>query len=268
MVFQSVQFRPGIEPKTTSSSTMASTLSANSHHPLHSKFPLPSFKCSDTHFRFPTQLPASAQNSPSPRQADEDQLDYATCSGSGASLQHQPPPVTAQEAKSKIFIRIRTKTKSSSSSGEGQVAAGDGDKAEPRGEEPSEEATAPPKTWNLRPRKPPVAGKASNVGAGPLRTGVMPQKDVKTRNQTSGRPELSRSRVVVNEATKADQEKKKKKTLSITIPLSKYEIEEDFLAMTGSKPSRRTSKRSRTVKKQLDSLFPGLHLDSIGLDSY
>ncbi|XP_059643813.1 uncharacterized protein LOC132285635 [Cornus florida] len=54
-----------------------------------------------------------------------------------------------------------------------------------------------------------------------------------------------------------------------SISLSQEEIVSDFLAMTGTKPKRRpTKKRPKIVQKNLDSVFPGLWLTEVTLDQY
>ncbi|KAL5798948.1 hypothetical protein ACOSQ2_003768 [Xanthoceras sorbifolium] len=63
-------------------------------------------------------------------------------------------------------------------------------------------------------------------------------------------------------------EKLEKRKRSISIALSKEEIEADILAITGSKPTRKPKKRPKNVQRQLDKLFPGLCLKSITLDTY
>ena len=153
--------------------------------------------------------------------------------------------MTTQEPKSKIFLRIRTKAKSSSD---------EVDEAGDRTTKVVEAKAEESKMWNLRPRKSPATKPSNGGGAGPLRTGALampPPQVIKTRNP-SGRPELSRTQMVVVNEAKAEE---KKKRVSISVPLSKQEIEEDFLVMTGSKPSKRPKKRARIVKKHLDVIF-------------
>ncbi|KAJ4727240.1 DUF1639 family protein [Melia azedarach] len=136
---------------------------------------------------------------------------------------------TASSEGSRSRIFIRIKTKNSKIAEE-VADAGDQNCVA----EDAEELV--PKTWNLRPRK-------------------LVTKDVKT-------PAPSPAKI----AEKKEKEKEKKRKFSI--PLSKEEIEDDFLTMTGNKPSRRPKKRARNVQKQLDYVFPGLWLASITPDSY
>ncbi|KAL5862309.1 hypothetical protein ACOSQ3_003596 [Xanthoceras sorbifolium] len=63
-------------------------------------------------------------------------------------------------------------------------------------------------------------------------------------------------------------EKLEKRKLSISIALTKEEIEADILAITGSKPTRRPKKRPKNVQRQLDNLFPGICLKSITPNTY
>ncbi|XP_074575431.1 uncharacterized protein LOC141831909 [Curcuma longa] len=64
----------------------------------------------------------------------------------------------------------------------------------------------------------------------------------------------------------AEEERKRK--VGLTVPLTAEEIEEDVYALTGSRPRRRPKKRPRVVQRQIDSLFPGLWLSDITVESY
>lgn len=61
-------------------------------------------------------------------------------------------------------------------------------------------------------------------------------------------------------------EKREGRKFSVT--LSKSDIEEDYLEMVGRRPPRRPRKRTRTIRRQLDSLFPGLWLTEVTPDMY
>ncbi|XP_021753591.1 uncharacterized protein LOC110718959 [Chenopodium quinoa] len=50
--------------------------------------------------------------------------------------------------------------------------------------------------------------------------------------------------------------------------LSKQEIEEDFIAMLGTRPARRPKKRPKYVQRQIDAVFPGYWLSEISADMY
>ncbi|CAI0454607.1 unnamed protein product [Linum tenue] len=61
---------------------------------------------------------------------------------------------------------------------------------------------------------------------------------------------------------------KKEPRAKFTVSLSRKEIEDDFMAMIGHRPARRPKKRPRIVQKQMDTLFPGLWLGEVTVDSY
>ncbi|XP_052192121.1 uncharacterized protein LOC127801231 [Diospyros lotus] len=112
------------------------------------------------------------------------------------------------------------------------------------------------KTWNLRPRRaarmPPDAnGGTSKVG------GSLPENKAHSQQVAQFR-----------DGPHADVVEKKEKRRKFSVSLSRQEIEEDFFAITGSKPTRKPKKRTRTIQKQLDYLFPGLWLDEISPDLY
>ncbi|XP_061345020.1 uncharacterized protein LOC133290890 [Gastrolobium bilobum] len=68
-----------------------------------------------------------------------------------------------------------------------------------------------------------------------------------------------------------NKKKKKKKTnerAKFSVSLSKEEVEQDFLALVGTRPPRRPKKRPRIVQRQLDTLFPGLWLTEVTAESY
>ncbi|KAI4356668.1 hypothetical protein L6164_000672 [Bauhinia variegata] len=137
------------------------------------------------------------------------------------------------DGKSKILIRIPARIKGAVD--ETQCAVED--------DEPMA------KTWNLRPRR--------AVTKPPHANGSAPEN--KPRSQS--RPELAATRA-------APEEKAAKKRQMFSISLSKEEIEEDFLGMTGSRPPRKPKRRARTVQKQLDEIFPGLWLTNVTADLY
>ncbi|CAI0553138.1 unnamed protein product [Linum tenue] len=61
---------------------------------------------------------------------------------------------------------------------------------------------------------------------------------------------------------------KKEPRAKFTVGLSRKEIEEDFMAMIAHRPARRPKKRPRIVQKQMDTLFPGLWLGEVTVDTY
>lgn len=120
-----------------------------------------------------------------------------------------------------------------------------------------------PKVWNLRPRRPPVNQKQSTGGSPAIGTSRL--RDNKTSHEINNNKQSSE---LINNNNNNNSDLKKMKNQKFSIPLSRGEIEEDILLLTGSKPSRRPKKRPRAIQKQLDNLFPGLWLDSITADSY
>ncbi|XP_009392921.2 uncharacterized protein LOC103978740 isoform X3 [Musa acuminata AAA Group] len=68
--------------------------------------------------------------------------------------------------------------------------------------------------------------------------------------------------------TAATDEEDKRRKSGLTVSLTADEIEEDIYAVTGSRPRRRPKKRPRAVQRLLDSLFPGLWLSEITVESY
>nr|XP_011469242.1 PREDICTED: uncharacterized protein LOC105352894 [Fragaria vesca subsp. vesca] len=105
------------------------------------------------------------------------------------------------------------------------------------------------KTWNLRPRKPRKPVRNPNRDA----TGA-------AGAQNNRNPGVGRSRPARVPQSKKPPEPR----MEISLTLTKEEIEEDFLRMTGKKPARRPKMRLKNVQKQLDILTPGqLYLDDI-----
>ncbi|GMI87840.1 hypothetical protein like AT1G25370 [Hibiscus trionum] len=97
-----------------------------------------------------------------------------------------------------------------------------------------EKEESPARPWNLRTRRP-VGEGANNIYSSP------------------------------SVASSADKKRPRPK---FSVPLSKKEIEQDFMVMTGRRPPSRPKKRARHVQKQLDSVFPGLWLTEVSADSY
>ncbi|GAB4853569.1 hypothetical protein Ancab_017760 [Ancistrocladus abbreviatus] len=60
----------------------------------------------------------------------------------------------------------------------------------------------------------------------------------------------------------------KRPRAKFSVPLSRQEVEEDFMEMLGKRPPRKPRKRPKYVQKQLDALFPGLWLLEITADMY
>ncbi|XP_078431193.1 uncharacterized protein LOC144703006 [Wolffia australiana] len=64
------------------------------------------------------------------------------------------------------------------------------------------------------------------------------------------------------------REERSEKRRGFSRCLSKEEIEEDFLALAGSKPPRRPRKHPRPVHKQIETIYPGLYLCEITPELY
>ncbi|XP_051132894.1 uncharacterized protein LOC127252655 [Andrographis paniculata] len=119
------------------------------------------------------------------------------------------------------------------------------------------------KTWNLRPRKP--IRKSLNMSTSSMKNNGSSISE-KNKNQSPLRNLHKRS--AENGGAAAAGEKKEKRKLSISIALSKEEIEEDIFALTGLKPARRPKKRPKNIQRQVDCVFPGAWLQGITADSY
>ncbi|XP_027106547.2 uncharacterized protein [Coffea arabica] len=113
------------------------------------------------------------------------------------------------------------------------------------------------KTWNFRPRKP-IRPSLNLNGSGFKNNGSTVQHAKRAQS-----PQVN-----PNSGNRSENQKKEKRKIGFTLALSREEIEEDLFALLGSKPSRRPKKRSKTVQKLMDNVFPGAWLQSITADSY
>ncbi|GAV72139.1 DUF1639 domain-containing protein [Cephalotus follicularis] len=217
---------------------MASTFSLKSH-PLHN-FPLPHLQWGNTN--------RHRKHKESPPQDSS----FSLINGPDHPDAKNPTPSSSSPdgSKTSLLLRLRTKAKivdvaSDAAADQALIAAND------------EELES--KTWNLRPRKEIVKKAVANAigSAGASRTRASSPQVIKTQ-----------SKDVVEEkgAAAAKEEKENRRRLSIW--LTKEEIKEDFLLLTGSKPRKRPRKRPKHVQRQHDCLFPGLWLDSITPNSY
>ncbi|KAE8691973.1 Detected protein of unknown function [Hibiscus syriacus] len=145
-----------------------------------------------------------------------------------------------------------------------EVEAGENEFEEPklkrkekeREKSPAVEVKARP--WNLRTRR--AACKAPIDGGG-----MNNNYNYATRNEVINSLRVrDRGQPVVSAA--ADEKKRERPEFSVT--LSKQEIEEDFMVMVGRRPRKRPKKRRRYLQNELDSLFPGLQLTEVTVDSY
>ncbi|XP_009792874.1 uncharacterized protein LOC107805966 [Nicotiana tabacum] len=115
--------------------------------------------------------------------------------------------------------------------------------------------------WNLRPRKS-VMKVGLEAETAPLKKNV--EMEVESSNHI--RSQRVRDNNVDNGHGFGSGKKEKKKKLWIS--LSREEIEEDVYSMTGSRPARRPKRRSKTIQKQLDNVFPGMYLVGLTADSF
>lgn len=108
-------------------------------------------------------------------------------------------------------------------------------------------------------RKQSNGGGVHKIGSSPL-----PENNKTCHGSNNKEASSSEVKMLVDHNNVMTSSKKQK----FSIALSRDEIEEDIFSLTGSKPSRRPKKRPRTVQRQLDTLFPGLWLGSITVDTY
>lgn len=118
-----------------------------------------------------------------------------------------------------------------------------------------EEAPAEPEVrpWNLRTRRAAIGGGGNSVLGKVSINNCSP-----LRNDSAKSPRLRGDK----------RDRKEKERAKFSVPLSKKEIEEDFMVMLCQRPARRPKKRPRIVQKQMDALFPGLWLAEVTVDTY
>ncbi|XP_024006574.1 uncharacterized protein LOC18009175 [Eutrema salsugineum] len=110
------------------------------------------------------------------------------------------------------------------------------------------------KPWNLRKRR--AACKAPITDTG--------NSDANQYKNYKGL-EIHEDKRVSSSISGNKSETKPRRLLST---LSKKEIEEDYMALVGHRPPRRPKKRSRTVQKQIELLYPALYISEITPDMY
>lgn len=115
------------------------------------------------------------------------------------------------------------------------------------------------KPWNLRTRR---AASQAPIGRESLKI------DERKPSESPQRLESSPAKSMRLRGVTPSPLVEEKERSSLSVSLSRQEIEDDFMAMTGVKPARRPKKRARTVQKHLDPLFPGLWLYDITADRY
>ncbi|VVA94267.1 unnamed protein product [Arabis nemorensis] len=70
------------------------------------------------------------------------------------------------------------------------------------------------------------------------------------------------------ESTNSNRSREKKEVTKFVSTLTKKEIEDDYVEMTGHRPPRRPKKRPRTIQKQVDMLYPAVYFTEINQDIY
>ncbi|CAA7022342.1 unnamed protein product [Microthlaspi erraticum] len=143
------------------------------------------------------------------------------------------------------------------------VSMKEGEEAE---EEDEEEEVK--RTWNLRPRK--VFG-GSKRGNGVIHAEACAGGASEAKNQKSGgvmEPKSNRQRGIPAESPGLGGVELTSENHRLWVALSRDEIEEDVFSMSGSRPSRRPRKRTKTLQKHMDVLSPGLCLVGMNADCF
>ncbi|CAA7402053.1 unnamed protein product [Spirodela intermedia] len=130
---------------------------------------------------------------------------------------------------------------------------------------PSSEAAEGARPWNLRLRR-----AACNAPAAAMVNVGLHKANKQNQNKHQSPVAQDNAGTATNSGrglrSEAPAEGKERTRFSQV--LSKDEIEDDFLAMTGSKPPRRPKKRPRNIQKQIEMIYPGLYLCEITPELY
>ncbi|CAL0329491.1 unnamed protein product [Lupinus luteus] len=161
-----------------------------------------------------------------------------------------------KKEKTKVTFQLQEGNKGSVS---GSGVSAEGEAIELCGEESNlntkEEEGEGKKTWNLRPRKEKKVAKSGTTNGSGGRRSVV-QDSSQTKMPT--RPRTPRA------ATSSQGSGPSVFSLTLT----KSEIEEDFLKMTGQPPPKKPQRRSKNVQKHMDGIFPGMFLDKVTPQAY
>ncbi|PIA33315.1 hypothetical protein AQUCO_04100025v1 [Aquilegia coerulea] len=122
--------------------------------------------------------------------------------------------------------------------------------------------------WNLRTRRAACKAPIETGGGSSKLDERQQQQQQNTSPQRNDNPSPKSLRLRELAATVANQGSEKKERRKFSISLTRGEIKEDFLRITGNNPCRRPKKRSKIIQKQLDNLFPALWLTEVTTDSY
>ncbi|GAU14808.1 hypothetical protein TSUD_50200 [Trifolium subterraneum] len=139
-----------------------------------------------------------------------------------------------------------------------KIPSGDGSSSDEveNGDAAGEGSMAGEKTWNLRTRRGAAATAGESTGKG-LKIDEKKPNGSPLRNVNGGGSKL-----------RGGGGGGSPQRVKFSLALSKKEIEEDFLKMTGNRPPRRPKKRARNVQKNMDTLFPGMWLSDVTPDMY
>ncbi|XP_010265083.1 PREDICTED: uncharacterized protein LOC104602914 [Nelumbo nucifera] len=220
------------------------------------------------------EIPSLERGSPAPEAEEEDfiggkkeyqSLKRRYSNGSESCMKWQLPPFGVSERISKIekdgedrieAIRLKLEFHLREAADKMNLAI----KQDGEEDEPSSAAAAAARPWNLRTRR--ASCKAPNEAGGDLKN------EEKQQNSSPMRAENSTMKSLRSRGLVSPQCVEKKGRAKFSISLSREEIEEDFVGVTGTRPPRRPKKRPRIVQKQLDIMFPGLWLTEITPDTY
>ncbi|XP_010440005.1 PREDICTED: uncharacterized protein LOC104723355 isoform X1 [Camelina sativa] len=148
------------------------------------------------------------------------------------------------------------------------VSAKEREEAEEEEEEEEEEK----RPWNLRPRKACGGGglkKGNCVLAAEACGGGGGASEVKNQRSGGGmEPKSNRQRGIPAESPGLGGGEVANENHRLWVALSRDEIEEDLFSMCGNRPSRRPRKRTKTMQKYLDVIFPGLCLVGMNADCF
>ncbi|KAL1220823.1 hypothetical protein V5N11_000310 [Cardamine amara subsp. amara] len=128
------------------------------------------------------------------------------------------------------------------------------------------------RTWNFRPRKGCGGLKKGNgVFTAEVCGGGGGGGASEVKNQKSGggmEPKSNRQRGIPAESPGLGGVEIVNENHRLWVALSRDEIEEDLFSMSGNRSSRRPRKRTKTLQKYLDVLFPGLCLVGMNADCF
>ncbi|MCD7463039.1 hypothetical protein HAX54_049840 [Datura stramonium] len=120
------------------------------------------------------------------------------------------------------------------------------------------------RSWNLRTRRAACNEPNGFVAGGSKETNGLPPLRTENNKFSRFRSDFAGGAAAAGASCSGE----KRQRVKYSVPLSRREIEEDFMAIVGHRPPRRPKKRAKLVQKNLDTLFPGLWLTEITADLY